>query len=136
MQKSGLSVVVFLPVPQTGVPVRVCWCGAFPHRGFAIQFIVGVLVGFELFLVGFALFPTGFFAEWLYQLRAWFALFPTGVFAVSLCQFPSSFVLLVGAFPHKGFRYFARDVSRSLSSQGFLLFCLCLVLHLSVVHCR
>ena len=59
----------------------------FPTGFFAIQFIVGVLVGFELFLVGFALFPTGVFAGWLYQLCCWFALFPTGVFAVSLCQF-------------------------------------------------
>ena len=26
--------VVFLPVLQAGVSVRVCWCGAFPHRVF------------------------------------------------------------------------------------------------------
>ena len=103
----------------------------FPTGVFAILFIVGVLVGFELFPVSFALFPTGVFAGWLYQLRGWFALFPQGCLHFRF----ASFVLLVGAFPHRFFCYFACIVSRNFSPQGVLLFCLCLVLHLSVVHC-
>ena len=51
---------------------------SFPHRDFAIQFIVGVLVSFELFLISITLFPTWVFAGWLYQLRGWFALSPQG----------------------------------------------------------
>ena len=89
----------------------------FPTGVFATRIIVGVLVGFELFLVSFALFPTGFFARWLYQLRGLFVLFPTGVFAVSLCQF-STVDLLSPCLDLRpvGFRWL---LFRSFPYQGF-----------------
>ena len=51
--------------------------------------------------------------------------FPHRVFCYFAGVVPQ--LLLVGAFPTGVFSYFAGVVPRSFSPQGFLLFCLCLV---------
>ena len=100
-----------------------CWCGAFSTGFFAIQFIVGVLVCFELSVLQAGVsvrvllvrsFSPRFFCYSVHCWRScWFWAFPCRFCAFphrGFCSFAVSVTLLVCAFRPRGFCNFAVSV--------------------------